>query len=205
MDLQRYSDTFLAKTLLPFIPRRVTPNQVSWLRILSLPFICYLLWRAEYVAGLILFSVAALTDAIDGAMARTRDQITETGKILDAVADRCLMLLVALFFIPRYFGWKLLVFMALIELLNAFMGYRSRKRIGVNPGANWAGKTKMILQSVAFILLFLMLVTGETAFLKPIALFVFGVSLLFNLVQCFLYPERGSALFRSTEAVSELG
>jgi phosphatidylglycerophosphate synthase len=88
MNFQKHSDKLLEKTLLPFIPKRMTPNQVSWLRIFSLPFIFFLLLKEEYVLGLVIFVLAALTDALDGAMARTRNQVTETGKVLDAIAAR---------------------------------------------------------------------------------------------------------------------
>ena len=188
MNFQSMSDTFLERTLLPFIPHSISPNQVSWLRILSLPFIYYLLSSEQYAWGLALFALAALTDALDGAMARTRNQITESGKILDAVADRGLIILVAILFIPTYFGWPLLVAIGLLEVLNGLMAYRSKKRIGMNPGANWAGKVKMFVQCVAFALMFVALLSGDlvwNAYAYPLLV----VSLLFALMQSFLYPQ----------------
>ena len=187
MDFQKYSDTFLAKTLLPFIPHSISPNQVSWARIISLPFIYYLLSTEHYGIGLALFALAALTDALDGAMARTRDQITETGKILDAVADRGLIILVAVMLIPAYFGWSLLIAIGILEALNGIMAHRSKKRIGMNPGANWAGKVKMFVQCVAFALMFVALLSGDlvwNAYAYPLLV----VSLFFALMQSFLYP-----------------
>lgn len=188
MNFQDMSDTFLERTLLPFIPHRISPNQVSWLRILSLPFIYYLLSSEQYAWGLALFALAALTDALDGAMARTRDQITETGKILDAVADRGLIILVGIMFIPAYFGWPLLIAIGVLEVLNGLMAYRSRKRIGMNPGANWAGKVKMFVQCVAFALMFVALLSGDlvwNAYAYPLLV----ASLVFALMQSFLYPQ----------------
>ncbi len=93
---QEVSDRALERTLLPFIPARISPNQISWLRILSLPFIYYCLATQLYLPGFVLFTVAALTDALDGAMARTRNRVTEAGKVLDAVADRGLIGVVAI-------------------------------------------------------------------------------------------------------------
>ena len=188
MDFQKYSDTFLAKTLLPFIPHSISPNQVSWLRILSLPFIYYLLSNEQYAWGLALFALAALTDALDGAMARTRNQITESGKILDAVADRGLIILVAIMFIPTYFGWPLLIAIGVLEVLNGLMAYRSKKRIGINPGANWAGKVKMFVQCIAFAMMFIALLSGSpvwNAYAYPLLV----ASLVFALMQSFLYPQ----------------
>jgi phosphatidylglycerophosphate synthase len=161
---------------------------VSWARIACLPFIWYFLADEQYVPGLTLFVIAALTDALDGALARTRSQVTEAGKILDAVADRGLITLVALIFIPRYFGLTLLGLLILSELLNGVAAYRSKKKIGINPGANWAGKVKMILQCVAFGLLFLGILE-ESASLMSSAYFLLIVSLLFAFAQMFSYPN----------------
>ena len=188
MDFQKYSDAFLAKTLLPFIPHSISPNQVSWARIVSLPFIYYLLSSEQYAWGLALFALAALTDALDGAMARVRDRITETGKILDAVADRGLIILVAVLLIPANFGWWLLIAIGLLEALNGIMAHRSKKRIGMNPGANWAGKVKMLIQCIAFGMMFAALLSGDlvwNAYAYPLLV----LSLLFALMQSFLYPQ----------------
>lgn len=188
MDLQKYSDAFLARTLLPFIPRFVSPNQVSWVRILSLPFIYFLLVGENYGLGLFIFSIAALTDALDGAMARVRNQETETGKVLDAMADRGLIALVAFIFIPKYFGWGLLTVMAVLEIFNVAMAYRSKKKLGFNPGANWAGKVKMIIQCVAFGMIFIGLFSDESLWIGN-AYLLLQMSLLFTLLQGFLYPQ----------------
>ena len=188
MDFQKYSDTFLAKTLLPFIPHSISPNQVSWARIASLPFIYFLLSSEQYAWGLALFMLAALTDALDGAMARVRDKITETGKILDAVADRGLIIIVAVMLIPAYFGWWLLIAIGLLEAFNGLMAYRSRRKLGMNPGANWAGKVKMFIQCIAFGMMFVALLSGSLAWIAY-AYPLLVVSLLFALMQSFLYPQ----------------
>jgi cardiolipin synthase (CMP-forming) len=189
VDFQRYTDRFIAATLLPFIPLAVSPNQVSWLRIISLPFIYILLATGNYTWGLVLFAIAALTDALDGAMARTRDQVTETGKVLDAVADRGLIALVAILLVPQFFGWALLVALFCTEALNAAMAYRSRRRVGQNPGANWAGKVKMIIQCVAFLVLFYA-IAFPGRFELGLAELLLIASLPFALLQSFLYPKQ---------------
>lgn len=188
MNFQTYSDDFLERTLLPFVPHRISPNQVSWLRICSLPFIYYFLANNDYATGCVLFSLAALTDALDGAMARKRNRVTETGKVLDAAADRGLITLVAFVFIPTYFGWPLFIAIIALEGLNAAMAYWTKRKIGMNPGANWAGKIKMILQCLAFGILFLGLVFQTPLFLTY-AYRLLQVSLVFTVVQFFSYPK----------------
>lgn len=188
INFQKYSDDLIEATILPAIPNRITPNQITWLRIASLPIIFYLLFKEHYLSGLIIFSLAALTDAVDGAMARKRNQITESGKVLDAVADRGLITLVAFIFVPKYFGWELLIGIMLLEILNAFMSYRWRLRMGRNFGANWAGKVKMIIQSVAFIFIFFAIFYNPDLWLG-IAENLLYLSLVFTLLQSFLYPK----------------
>ncbi|MGA0407228.1 MAG: CDP-alcohol phosphatidyltransferase family protein [Limisphaerales bacterium] len=76
------------------------PNQITILRILLVPaFIVSLLYHVhgggEWLRWLALavFGLAALSDAVDGFIARRFDQISELGKVLDPLADK--MLLVA--------------------------------------------------------------------------------------------------------------
>lgn len=192
MGLQRTIDGMLERTLLPLIPRSVTPNMVSWLRIASLPFMYYFFVRDSYAIGLGIFSLAALTDALDGAMARTRGMITETGKVLDAVADRGLIMLVALMFIPRYFGWWLVAAIVVLECCNGFAAYRARRKLGFNPGANWAGKVKMTVQCAAFGLMFITILSGQEIYLT-LALSLMLASLCFAFVQIFSYPATREA------------
>ncbi|OGE86122.1 MAG: hypothetical protein A3J48_02685 [Candidatus Doudnabacteria bacterium RIFCSPHIGHO2_02_FULL_46_11] len=188
VNFQKYTDKFIAKLVLPFVPHRISPNQVTWARIFSIPFIYYFLVQENYIWGFILFSIAALTDALDGAMARTRNKVTERGKVLDAVADRGLILLVAVIFIPKLFGWNLLIYLALLEALNASMAWRAKKKIKINPGANWAGKIKMIIQCTAFTAIFISLFSSWVLWLD-LALFLLYISLIFTFIQAFVYPK----------------
>lgn len=192
MNLQIFFDDVLERTLLPFIPRGVSPNQVTCLRILALPFIWYFLANESYAIGFAVSAVAALTDALDGAMARKRNQITELGKVLDAVADRGLITLIALIFIPKFFGWPLFLWLVALEAVNALAAYRARRKLGMNPGANWAGKVKMVLQCAAFGMVFGALLF-PAAFWLAYAYWLLVISLFFAFLQVFLYPKTKAA------------
>ncbi len=70
------------------------PNFLTGLRILAVPLLIWLLASAgdsARVWATAVFLIAALTDLIDGAVARRRNQITSFGKLADPIADKALI------------------------------------------------------------------------------------------------------------------
>ncbi len=71
------------------------PNILTLLRVLSVPFFIYFLLSNSQVfkfIAFILFTLASITDLIDGYLARKWKQETELGKFLDPLADKFLVL-----------------------------------------------------------------------------------------------------------------
>ncbi len=74
------------------IDRIITvPNVISFVRLLLVPVYLTLLFMGEDVPALIVFSIAAGTDFIDGQIARRTHQVSNLGKILDPAIDTILM------------------------------------------------------------------------------------------------------------------
>ncbi len=74
----------------------MTPNQISMIRIFLVPVLVFF-YLADFIAwnkfiAVIIFIVAALTDFIDGKLARKTGQVTDLGKFLDSIADKILVL-----------------------------------------------------------------------------------------------------------------
>lgn len=67
------------------------PNFLSLLRIILVPAIVIFLIQDEYARALIAFSIAGLTDALDGTLARLLNKQTELGAFLDPLADKTLL------------------------------------------------------------------------------------------------------------------
>ncbi|HUG80310.1 MAG TPA: CDP-diacylglycerol--glycerol-3-phosphate 3-phosphatidyltransferase [Bryobacterales bacterium] len=67
------------------------PNQLTLLRMLLLPFVLISMIYGYHEASLWLFFVAAVTDAIDGIIARRFNQKTRLGQYLDPIADKLLL------------------------------------------------------------------------------------------------------------------
>lgn len=68
------------------------PNLLTILRILLTPILVILLMQRRLDAATGLFAIAAVTDALDGLIARRFNQKTQTGAILDPVADKFLLI-----------------------------------------------------------------------------------------------------------------
>ena len=71
------------------------PNQLTILRIILTAFFVFLSFipgLAFKALALIVFAAAALTDWLDGKIAKSRNLITNFGKIMDPIADKILVL-----------------------------------------------------------------------------------------------------------------
>ncbi len=179
-------DLFLAKTVLFFVPRSVLPNHFTVLRLISIPLVGFLLWNRYYEIGLIFFSLSAITDALDGALARTRNQISEWGKKYDPVADKLLMATTATILISQYFPiWvpAVIIFMELV-LICGFISRSSRQNLKITP--NIFGKLKMIFQVLGIFFLLLHILDWGLV-LWGLAVFCIYLSIGLQLVALFFY------------------
>ncbi|MDR3724062.1 MAG: CDP-alcohol phosphatidyltransferase family protein [Terracidiphilus sp.] len=78
-------------------PLRTAPNLLTLSRICLVPVLVAAVLEGNYRLGFVLFVVAGLTDALDGALARLLHQRSMLGEYLDPVADK--LLLSALFLV----------------------------------------------------------------------------------------------------------
>jgi len=148
-------DKFLEKTLLRFIPHTITPNQVTGLRFLLTPLIAWLFYKEVYGYGLVLFLLTMLTDAIDGAMARTRNQITDLGKIIDPLADKLAVATVAVLLVIKFLDPKIAYWIITIDVLIMLVGGYKKYILGESIQAEIFGKLKLITQVIGIGLLLL--------------------------------------------------
>jgi len=79
------------------------PNLITLLRIGAIPLFLILLTDEQYTEALIVFVLAAVTDSIDGAVARLTNSHTAFGAYIDPLADK--LLLVSSFLILAFFGF----------------------------------------------------------------------------------------------------
>lgn len=130
-------------------------NLVTTIRIAMVPFFAWALlveggddptWRLVATA---IFVVAALSDKVDGYLARSRGLITDLGKLLDPIADKLLVgtALILLWIPLGEVPWWIPVVILVRELGITFMRV-GMLRYEVMP-ASRGGKLKTVLQSVA--------------------------------------------------------
>lgn len=141
-------DRLLSATLIPFVPRFVTPNAVTAFRFFATPFVLYLLLSGSYRVGVPFFVFVALTDVLDGTLARLRKQVTPWGTFYDPVADKLLIGFVLLLVLTRHVHPLLTGGIIAVEITIGVVGFARRKR-GKAVSANGFGKAKMILQVIA--------------------------------------------------------
>ncbi len=179
-------DKVLEKTFLRIIPRSIKPNHVTIFRYLTIPFILYLLAFEVYIAALVLFCISAFSDALDGAMARTRDSITEWGKLHDPIADKLLIGGAGAFLVTKYIGfWIIAVIIAIEVFIIVYALHKKRKKEKI-VAALLPGKIKMIFQSSALILL-LVYSVFPVPFLLPLTEIILYFAIFFALISLFIY------------------
>jgi CDP-diacylglycerol--glycerol-3-phosphate 3-phosphatidyltransferase len=107
------------------------------------------------LAAAVVFVIAALTDLLDGYLARRRGQVTKLGRLLDPIADK-LLVLSALIVLVQVDRVTALVAILIIAREVAVTGIRAIAATeGMIISAETTGKYKMALQVIAIVLLIL--------------------------------------------------
>lgn len=138
-----------------------TPNKLTILRIFMVPvFIAVLLLESifpvnsiwtRFIAGLI-FLAAAITDSIDGKIARKQNLITNFGKFLDPLADKMLVSSALVCFVAlrmMQMGTVITVIILAREFLVTSLRLVANAEDGTVIAASKWGKVKTVLQMVA--------------------------------------------------------
>ncbi|MEG1560374.1 MAG: CDP-alcohol phosphatidyltransferase family protein [Clostridia bacterium] len=165
---------------------RHIPNILSAIRILMIGVFIYFFVNVNYVACLITYIIAFLTDLLDGYLARRNNWISDLGKVLDPLADK-LMLITALvcFTVAGWVPLWLLILVVSKELLMILGGmFLYKKKIVVY--ADWFGKTAAGLFNGGVVLT---LLAGFFPFLYPYNIVVLVIALGSAIVALFHYAK----------------
>jgi CDP-diacylglycerol--glycerol-3-phosphate 3-phosphatidyltransferase len=130
------------------------PNLLTLFRILTVPVLVALLFSSSpltsFFAALI-FSIASLTDLLDGYIARYQKSETAIGKLLDPMADKLLINSALIMLIPlgRIPAWMVVLIVGREIAVTGLRGIASIER-RVIAASIW-GKAKTVFQSIALI------------------------------------------------------
>jgi CDP-diacylglycerol--glycerol-3-phosphate 3-phosphatidyltransferase len=134
------------------------PNLLTLTRILLIPVFVMLFATPDperSITAAVVFLIAAVTDLLDGYLARRSGQVTKLGKLLDPIADK-LLVLSALILLVNVDRVSALVAILIIAREVAVTGIRAiAAGEGMIIAAETTGKYKMGLQVVAIVLLIL--------------------------------------------------
>ena len=135
-----------------------TANKLTLARVVMIPAFMLVLYLgipgANYWA-LAIFALASATDWLDGYIARKYNQVTDFGKFMDPLADKCLVTAAMLWFVEvgQMPAWALLL---VIVREFAISGLRmNAATTGRVIAAGWSGKVKTASTMVCIILMLL--------------------------------------------------
>ena len=146
------------------------PNALTLLRIFIVPLLVVVLltpfsesWFGvpRHILGVLMFLAAALTDYLDGQIARRRGQVTRLGQLLDPIADKLLISAALISLVENQLApaWAVVI---IIGREFAVTGLRSIAAVdGVVIAASRLGKFKMLTQVITITLLIGSSVAGK--------------------------------------------
>lgn len=153
------------------------PNLLTFARILLIPVFVVLFSTptpTRSLAAALIFVVAAVTDLLDGYLARRHSQVTKLGRLLDPIADK-LLVLSGLILLVQFQRVAALVAILIIAREVAVTGIRAIAAAeGIVLTVETMGKYKMTAQVIAIVMLIL-----EEDFLPFMNLHAAGTVLLY--------------------------
>jgi cardiolipin synthase len=160
------------------------PNSLTVLRILLIPLFVGFLVYERYDYALATLLVAALTDGLDGTIARVANQRTRLGAYLDPLADKLLLTsgflaLAILHLVPLWVA-ILIVSRDFILLTGTLLARLTESRVDISP--TLLGKGTTLLQLAYLLLVVLLASRGmDLTLLHPLLYVMVGVTMLSGL------------------------
>ncbi len=152
------------------------PNKITIFRVCMIPiFLIFMLGEGIPYGNMIaaaIFVIAALSDLLDGYLARKHNLVTNFGKFMDPLADKllvssALICFVALRTVP---AWIVIIIIAREFIISGFRLIASDN--GVVIAASWWGKLKTNVQMVVSVMLIVNLDYGWMNILEQIAIYL---------------------------------
>lgn len=155
-------------------------NKITLFRFFMVPVFMVLMYLlpSNSVIPLIVFVLAAASDAIDGYVARKYDMVTTFGKFVDPLVDKILVLAAFVLMVEKggLPGWIVVIVVARELVITGFRTIAADK--GVTIAASNLGKLKTISQMSAIIAFFLYSITGGFYLIYQILVYFMAIATL---------------------------
>jgi CDP-diacylglycerol--glycerol-3-phosphate 3-phosphatidyltransferase len=187
------------------------PNQLTASRFVLALVLFVLIEVQAWLACLGVFAVAAVTDWLDGYLARRQGLVSTLGRNLDPLVDKVLVCGAYIFLLPLGNGegwlrpWMVTVVVARELVITGLRSFLENQ--GAKFGADWLGKIKMVLQCAALIAIFVALYVrardwpraSEIELTRDVCIYAMLAATVLSGLQ---YLWRAVVLFRSDSYVS---
>ena len=173
------------------------PNMMSFFRLMLIPFILWFYLGLKNVWLTVIFVViSALTDILDGWVARKFKMVSEFGKLIDPVADKFTQGSLILCLIIQYpLVIALLALFLIREILMVWSGTLLIKKTDKFSSAKWYGKANTVILEVAVMVLLVF-----TRIPKPVGNILICVCMVSVVVSLILYMIYYKKLFDEAKA-----
>ena len=171
------------------------PNKITTIRVFMIPiYLVFMLVEqipyGRYIAGLV-FTIAAITDALDGYVARKNNLITNFGKFMDPLADKLLVCSALICFVEtgQMQSWIAIIIIAREFIISGFRTIASDN--GVVLAAGWWGKIKTNVQVVMCVML---TVNLDFTFINILEVIAIYLALVLTIISMMDYLIRNRKL-----------
>ena len=185
------------------------PNQLTVLRLGMCGFLLISMsfpWPYAATTALLIFALASLTDWLDAAIARSRNLVTDLGKLLDPLADKILITGTLVSLVERQMApmWMVVIIIAREFLITGLRTIAALKQKVM--AAERVGKHKTISQIVAILVSLAVLSLGEfglqhtptAQFLEAARMWTYWIALVITVFSGAIYFWKNSAILQET-------
>ena len=128
------------------------PNILTIIRFILIPFIFTSVVNEDFLATIVIFTISAITDMLDGYIARKYNYITDIGKLIDPLADKItqmsLLLSLAILKILPWWIFAIVFIKECVMIISASLMY---KKEDVVVYSKWYGKLATVLFYLAIV------------------------------------------------------
>ena len=174
------------------------PNKLTLLRIILIPIFVVLFEVAlipyNMIWALLVFVIAAITDQLDGHLARKNNQVTSFGKLADPLADKLLTISALICFVekgvPYLPGWAVIIIIARELIVTGIRMIALTDNTVI--AASMGGKSKTVAQIGVIVLVMFDLILQGFGIVIPCAVMtvLVAVMLLLTLISGFDYLKK---------------